>query len=349
MMSKAVALRKRLRTLIDDMEPSVQRAFEEGVNDLRSHVLLKQLVEALERQDVEGAIRALNIEGAAFEPLRRTIEQAYAAGGSATVASMPALRDRGGAQVVLRFDMSNPRAEAQIAQYAGRLISRITTDTMQAARTVILDGYQKGHHPNRIGLDLAGRINRATGRREGGILGVTTSQAEAAINLRERLMSGDPAEMRKVLAMNLRDKRFDRTILKHIEEGTPVPADMVSRMYGRYADNAVKLRGEMVARTETGKAVHAASHEAFQEGLEKTGYTEQAVTRIWRTAGDNKVRHTHEEMNGQEVRGLSEPFVSPSGARLMHPLDDSLGAGADEIVGCRCDEEINLDFSDGVT
>ncbi|WP_299941273.1 phage minor head protein [uncultured Nitratireductor sp.] len=347
-MARKIPLYRRIRSLIDDLEPSLQEAFLKSVSDLRNQIVLKQVVEALEARDVDRAIRALNIDRAAFSPLRRAVEQAYGAGGEATIAAMPVLRDKTGARVVVRFDVADPRAEAQIARHAGKLITGIVDDTIVVARNTILDGFSQGAHPHRIGLDLAGRISRATGRREGGAIGMTSPQAEAAQNLRDRLLSGDPAEMRKVLGMGLRDKRFDRTIIKAIEEGKPVAADMVSKMQGRYADNAVKLRGRTIARTETGNAVMAAKHEAFRQGLEKSGYTEQAVTRKWRSAGDGKVRHSHQEMNGQTVRGLSAPFVSPvTGARMMHPLDTSLGAGAEDVVACRCDEEINIDFFEG--
>ena len=54
-------------------------------------------------------------------------------------------------------------------------------------------------------------------------------------------------------------------------------------------------------------------------------------------------------MNGQVVQGLDTPFVSPSGAMLRYPGDTSMGAGADEVAGCRCDDDLRIDFSWGVT
>ena len=250
--------------------------------------------------------------------------------------------------VVFRFNVANPRANRKIEELAGKSITRISKDTREAARKAILDGYAKGRHPNSIALDLAGRVNRTTGRREGGILGMSATQAEAALNLRDRLQSGEPSEMRKVLGMALRDKRFDSKIERAIEERNFLDADDVERMYNKYVDNAVLLRGETVARTETGEAVHAAEYEAFAQGLEKSGYSKESVTRIWRTAGDGKVRDSHADMDGQEVQGLEEPFESGSGNSLMYPLDDSMGADVGDIVNCRCDVELNIDFSEGV-
>lgn len=57
-------------------------------------------------------------------------------------------------------------------------------------------------------------------------------------------------------------------------------------------------------------------------------------TKIWRTMLDNRVRETHAEMEGVELP-ISEPF-DVNGSRMMFPKDTSLGASAEEIVGCRC-------------
>lgn len=340
----AASLRKELRALIDKLEPSLVEAFNKSIENLQSELVLKRIVDALANRDIEGAISALNIEEAAFSPLRAAYHQIFAAGGEAAAAAIP----KALASVVVRFNVANPRAERQIAEMAGVEITRITEDTLQAARNVILKGYAEGQGPNSIGLDLAGRINVKSGRREGGVIGMTTPQSDAALSLRDRLLSGSPSEMRKVLEMKLRDKRFDPALLRHIEAGTtPARAD-VDRMYARYVANAVRLRGETIARTETGRAVHAAAHEAFAQGLEKSGRSGATVVRVWRSARDKRVRDTHAEMDGQRVVGLTRPFISPSGAQMLHPLDTSMGAGAAEIINCRCDEELNIDYSAGL-
>lgn len=54
----------------------------------------------------------------------------------------------------------------------------------------------------------------------------------------------------------------------------------------------------------------------------------------WKTFGDSKVRPTHKDAAGQTVP-IGEPFIV-GGYKLMFPCDSSLGAGAEEIVNCRC-------------
>lgn len=346
--ARASALRRAIRALIDKLEPSVAESFKKSIDDLQSEIILKQIIDALANRDMDAAINALNLDIAAFDPLRVALTNAYTEGGKTAAEEIPNIVNRSGAEVVIRFNVANPRAERQIAELAGTEITRISEDTMLAARNVILKGYERGEGPISIGLDLAGRISKRTGRREGGIIGMSLPQTDAALSFRDRLLSASPSEMRKVLEMRLRDKRFDPAILRNIETGTPFSKADADRMYGRYVDNAIKLRGETIARTETGQAVMAASHEAFVQGLEKSGHNSSLVTRIWRSARDKKVRDSHAEMDGQEVVGLFTPFVTPSGQEMLFPLDKSLGAGPEEIINCRCTAEINLDYSAGL-
>ena len=255
----------------------------------------------------------------------------------------------------LRFRMTNPSAEKKIEKTVAKLITNLKKETRNMVRDTIEAGYKQGLHPNSIALDLAGRISPSTGSRSGGIIGLSNPQAEAARNFRSRLESGDPEEASKVLNMKLRDKRFDGTIEKAIktsrESGEPLVLDeaKIDRMVDRYVDASLQLRGETIARTETGGAVSSSSLEAFEQALDKSEFSTSSVTRTWRTAGDAKVRDSHEEMEGQTVEGVDEPFVSGDGAEMMNPLDGSLGADAGDIIGCRCDVEIEIDFTEGVT
>jgi hypothetical protein len=51
-------------------------------------------------------------------------------------------------------------------------------------------------------------------------------------------------------------------------------------------------------------------------------------------------------LNATEVTGMDAPFMSPSGAMMRFPGDTSMGAGAGEIINCRCDVEYNFNFAE---
>lgn len=56
--------------------------------------------------------------------------------------------------------------------------------------------------------------------------------------------------------------------------------------------------------------------------------------KTWLTMNDNKVRHTHKEIDSLTIP-IFEPF-QVGDSKMMFPKDSSLGANAKEIAGCRC-------------
>lgn len=313
----------------------VAQAFMAAINDLRSNVELQKVIAALERGDLQGAMDALHLNRAAFAGLEAKITEAFVAGGQGAVASMPAAVSIG-----FRFDPGNQRAASWIRQFSGNLITGLVDGERQQARDFLADGMARGAHPRSVGLELVGRISRATGNREGGLIGLSAPQRAYVQAARIELASADPKLLNHYLTRTRRDRRYDRTVLKAIREGKAIDRDTASLMVTRYSARLVQLRGEVIARTEGLPAIRAAKHEAYQQLVDEGRIAEADIERGWHTAGDRRVRDSHEGMSGQTVRGLSLPFQSPSGALLMFPGDTSLGAGTDEIVACRCDESI---------
>lgn len=340
-MLKRLTPRERFEQLIATWEPVLRAAFIEAIDDIRSNIVLRRIVERLERGDVQGAVRAMNLDEAAYRPLEEAIRQAFNAGGVSAVEGMPALKDPEGHRLVIRFDIRNVEAETWLREHSATLVRNIVSDQQEAIRESLTAGLARGDNPTRTALDVVGRVERATGRRQGGIIGLTTQQARYVENARQELSSGDPEALRNYLGRGRRDKRFDKTIAKALKDGKPLPRETVDKIVGRYSDGLLKLRGEMLARTETMASLQASKHEAHKQAASK-GFP---VEREWDSAGDRRVRDTHMVMDGQKV-GLNEPFVSPSGARLMFPGDPN--APASEIVGCRCDVTYRLNFLKGL-
>lgn len=339
-------LRQQLSDLIDKLSPEMEKAFRAAIDDIKSEIVLKEVVGFLERRDIEGAIRALHIDPAAFRPLTEALRQAYNSGGLLTSQNMPRLFDPMGSRVVFRWDVSNQGAEANIRTLSSALITNVSEGTIAAARETIVAGYSTGAGPNKIALDLVGRKSPVTGKREGGVLGLNGPQAELVERTRINLLSGEPSLMKKYLGLKTRDKRLDGAVKRAIAAGKPLDADTLNKVLMRLRDNNLRLRGNTVARTETLTAVLSAKHEAFLQALSKSNRDASLVTRKWRSAGDGRVRHTHMILHAQEVRGMDLPFQSTSGAMLRYPGDTSLGAGAGEVINCRCDVEYNFDFAE---
>lgn len=201
-----------------------------------------------------------------------------------------------------------------------------------------------GQNPRSTALDITGRMNRATGRREGGILGLSSTQTDAVIRARAELLSGDPDQLRNYLARARRDARFDRAILRAIKDGKPLPKGEVDRIVGRYKDRLLALRGEMIARTETLAGLNAGKEEGIRQLIDSGKVPRSAVKKRWRATGDDRTRDSHLALNDVEV-GIDQPFVSPlTGAQMMFPHDQSRGAPASEVIGCRCFMEYKIDY-----
>lgn len=321
----------RVAALLEDYEPQIEAAFLDAMRSLRAGASLQRLTAALEIGDIDGALEALDLSPAALQRFEMQVAAAYqAAGAEAAAAAVPEIVPPP------RFDLRNPGAEEFLRHLGGDKITRITEDQRALARSVLQEGLSRGRNPKTTALDLVGRVDKRTGRREGGILGLTAPQAQVVDNLRSGFANEDPAVLRSYLSLKRRDGRSARTVAKALREGRALTAAEREILLRRLSNSYLQLRGETVARTETITAVSSARHEALAQAVGQAGLSGESVEREWRSARDNRVRHTHHGLDGQRVRGLETPFVDEEGTRMRFPGDRRFGAGAASVVNCRC-------------
>lgn len=332
----------RFDQLISEWEPKLQRAFLESVYNLRDTAHVDQIIRMLENGDVNGALQAVGIDPVSFRPFDKSIANAFEAGGEATAAVVPAVRDADGFRSVFQFAVRNPEAEMWLKNYSGNLIGEIVSDQKTAVRNFLEAGLAEGANPRTTALDLVGRINKATGNREGGVIGLTSTQEGWVRNYASELTSDNPAQ---ALTKELRDKRFDRAVMKAADSGEPIPADLVNKMVTAYKNRALRYRAEMIARKETITSLHTAQEISMQQAIAKGAVDRSAVTYVWRTAHDKRVRDSHRAMDGQ-VKPEGQPFITGGGTHLLYPGDPS--GPADEVINCRCFREPKIDFLRGI-
>lgn len=332
---------KSILELLDKYEPRLRDAFLAAIRELTSKAQIGQIAGALERGDVQGAIDALYIDQAAFEVFERAIQEAYSEGGGETINGLPTIRDREGNRVVIRFDARNLRAERWLREHSSNLVTRVIEEQKQAIRLHLDDGMRAGDHPRTVALNITGRINSATGRREGGVVGLSAPQERAVARAREELRQGD---FTAYLQRARRDKRFDRTIGKAIRTGKPLTGEQVNKMVNRYADSLLKLRGETIGRTEALASLHAAQHEALRQLVDTGKVQADQVKRIWDATGDRRTRFDHAVADGESV-GLEERFTV-GGRAMLYPGDPAGGPG--NVINCRCHVKVKIDFLAGI-
>lgn len=340
-MLKRLSPRERFEQLVATWEPILRAAFIEAIDDIRSNIVLRRIVERMERGDIAGAIQAMNLDEAAFRPLDEAIRQAFSGGGVAAVEQMPVLRDPEGHRIVIRFDARNIEAESWLREHSATLLRAILEDQREAIRVSLAEGLARGDNPTRAALDVVGRVSRATGRREGGILGLTAQQSSYVGRARQELLSGDPDALRNYLSRGRRDKRFDKTVMKALREGKPLPRDVVDKIVSRYSDGLLKLRADTMALHETFTGLNEAKMQAYRQAIAKGAVRVETLTKSWHDSRDGRVRHSHWVMNGQKVP-FDGKFVSPSGALLDYPHDPK--APLAETLGCRCWMNVKMDF-----
>ncbi|RUW55608.1 head morphogenesis protein [Mesorhizobium sp. M1A.F.Ca.ET.072.01.1.1] len=333
--------REILDALIDLFVPDIRSAFLGAMQDVVDNAIINAMVKAIGEGDLEAAFRALGFSDAAMRPITAAIERAYEQGGVMTGKTFPKFLNTPSGKVVFRFDVRNSRAEAWLRDHSSSLITRLTEDARAGVRNLLTEGMQAGRNPRSVALDIVGRIDPQTGRRVGGIIGLTQQQERWSSNVRRELQDLSDNYFTRAL----RDKRFDRIVAKAIREGTPLDNATVEKLVGRYRDNALRYRGETIARTEAVQSLNRSEYEAHRQAIDLGAMKESAVKRIWDSVGDNRVRWSHRKMEGQAV-GMDEPFVSPSGAKLLFPGDTSLGAGGDETIMCRCRVRLKVSWLD---
>lgn len=314
------------------------QAFQAGVDEITSKVIIRQVVEALERGDINGALDALYIDRAAWREFEDAVREAYGEGGDAAIQSLGRLQDQSGARFVFRFNGRSIAAERWLQTNSSGLITRVTDETRSIVRNTLVEGLSRGDNPRTTALDIVGRMDRRTGKRTGGFIGLSEPQANAVKKARQELTDGD---YNAYLQRARRDKRFDRTIAKAMRDEKPLTQDQIGKIVQRYSDGLLKLRGDTIARTETLASLNASQHEALRQLVATGKIPANAIRRVWKASRDPRTRDTHAVLEGQSV-GMDEPFVTFTGNRLMYPGDPS--GGPSEVINCRCVVRPRIDY-----
>lgn len=322
----------------------IAKAFIDAIADLKRAADVRRVIQALTAGDIEAAIQATHLDPAAFGPVQDAIARAYVDAGRTTAEAMPG-RDGSGARLVIRFDGRNLRAENWLRQHSAGLVTDIVESQREAIRVAATAGLARGDNPTATALDIVGRINRVTGQREGGVIGLTAQQAEFAENARAELLSGDPAKLKNYLTRGRRDRRFDRTVQKAIREEKPLPKEKAEAAVSQYKNRLLQLRGEVLGLHETFSALAAAKHESFAQMVESGKVAADAVTKKWRHFPSENPRAQHIAIQGRVVR-FDQPFILPDGTMMQYPHDPA--APVRHTAGCKCQADYRIDFLAGV-
>lgn len=319
--------RQQYYDAIARLEGYISAEFLRAVRDAVNSVSIVELEAAIKAGDIDRVLRILDVSDHIGSITANAIHKAFIDGIIIE-----------GANLKFKPNIRSERAEQFLRERSSELITYITNEQMVSVRNVLTDAMGHGQAPRATALQLVGRVNKATGVRSGGIIGLNNPQSEYVRNARKELIELDS----NYLTRTRRDKRFDLTVIRAIGSDTPLSSVDVQRITERYADRLLQLRGQTIARTESIAALNAGREESLNQAVISGDIPQQFVERIWDATMDARTRKDHVQMNGQK-RSYGMPFTSPLGSMMMHPADSSLGASAADVVNCRCFERIRVD------
>lgn len=228
-------------------------------------------------------------------------------------------------------------------------------------RAALTEAVMTSQPPRSAALEIVGRVNRVTGIREGGLLGLTSQQAGYVTSARRELAAAHLPEVRlfepltgryrtipnpalNYLTRERRYRRFDKLVRDAMASGKPVAQADIDRIAASYGDRLLKLRGDTIAQNESITAMRAGQYEGYRQLVESGQVRDSQITRTWSATPDTFTRHDHMVMNGQTLTGVQANWTLPDGSQMRFPGDVSLGARAAETIGCRCHEQFRIRF-----
>lgn len=259
-----------------------------------------------------------------FASFGHAVTEAFIAGGNLAAKLAPIFTTETGVEINVVFNVVNPELIGVMQRYQMVEIRAIRSDVRASIQAVLNRTVAEGINP----IKAAREIRQ--------FLGLTDFQMKAVQNYRQML------EDRPLSALNsqLRDKRFDRTITRADLNANKLTSEQIDKMVERYTERYLNYRAEIIARTESIRALNMSNHQLWQTMVADGKIEASRIKRLWIYTTDDRTRGAHDgrqpdgipTMNSEGV-GLNEPFQSIYGP-IMFPGDPN-GAAAN-VVGCRC-------------
>ena len=318
---------------LDSWEAKLVQDYLAQAASLTQDITLAQILLMIKAGDDLGIVRSLT---PTYSDTLETMRSAYIAGGKDEAASLSGAavkRIKAVTGVKPVFDPRTDPAEAWLKANERATLTGLVERQTDAVWTMLGAGRDGGVTPKAVAESIIGQV-QSNGIRTGGAGGLAGTDAQAIINARKQLESGDPAMMQDYFDRIRRDKRFDKSVLKAIKEGKALPQATIDKAVTRYSERLLQTRAEAEASIEAMQVYNAGRGEFYRQ-LIAQGIDPNTITKEWRTRRDEKVRFSHRIMSGQ-VQYADTPFNAPGGAKMDAPGDMSQGAGVALVVRCRC-------------
>ena len=312
---------KSIRRQVKGSERRFRKAFLRMVSDMVDSHTLTELEDLIASNSVETAFAVLDnhIDNFSSQYTKTFINSGEQA---AKFLSEDALT------TVVEFDAINTRAVAAMQLNRLNLIREMRQDQRNVIRKVLTEGIVEGANP------------RETAKKLRGVFGLTERQDAACNNFRRLLSSeagGTPSE--EIFTRRLRGFTHDRAVRRAIQSRIlhdravevrelqiatgskkrtripkykPLSEEQINKMSDRYRERYLQYRAEVIARTESLRAVHQGKNEMYLQAVDAGHMERGQILQKWNTALDQRVRDTPHTFGSTVTRD-----GGASGKRLM--------------------------------
>lgn len=342
-------LPKAVQAALDRLEPAIRDAFIEAFEQVTSVIRLQQLEDMISAGNIEAAIDALRLEQGFFGPLYEAQRLTLLEGGALIMSEVPLRNPYDGSKFVFSFNGRHDRAEKWIREQSSRLITEVIEEQKEQARIVIREAAEIGQHPRDTARAIVGKVDRVTGKREGGFIGLDGRRQGVFNKVMDRMATPEgvrdlvtvPRDGRPpFVTLDSVNEATKQRILRAHKAGTAVDAADIEISRKQLHNKLLKDRGDTIGRTEALNGLRAGRHEGFLQ-LTESGTVRADQVRIrWQASLDSRVRDSHRHLHGQTVK-LGEFFNPAPGVFMQYPgdLEHSLGNPrglAANVIQCRC-------------
>lgn len=282
-----------LLALLLKFESKIKRNFLNSIKNLN----LTEIRDALNNNDLQTALNLLEIIPESIIPV--LVETYNESARNMTEAAALVLGTR------LVFNPISERTTQFLQNYRINFIQQFIVNQNRATFNLLSNEFNSENFINSIGL--------------------SQSQSQAVNNYRNLLENNS----RQALNRQLRDRRFDSLV----RNDRQLTQEQIDRMVTRYAERSLLHRANVIGRTEALRLLNEAMSDSLDQVVNTGLIQHNQIIRVWQTQRDNRVRDTHDGMNGQS-RELGQMFTTDSGIQLKHPGD--INAPLSETANCRC-------------
>lgn len=321
-----------LQQFIDALSPTIRGAVNEALQKVRNSADLNAIELAWANGDVDRVVSLL-LGGAAndttmWDPVHAAVTQAIEEAATDTV--MLQMKGYGDMMKVVMGASTDPIVTQSVS---ADLVREVDSTTRDAISQWVQRAVASGKNPVNAITEIVGRM-QADGSRVGGVLGLTQSQMSSVDSYRAALMGGpNTAVYQDALDRALRDARFDASVKSAMASGNKLSQSQIDNMVRRYESRFLAYRADTIGITEAGRAMAKGQKYAWDASISAGHIAAGELQKRWVTAGDDRVRPFHAELQNVIVP-YNKPFMLKTGGKktfMVRPV-----WGAPQEPRCRC-------------